>query len=44
MLRMVEGAQLTPIIDRTFTLDEGPDALGYLASGEQFGKVVVSLT
>jgi NADPH:quinone reductase-like Zn-dependent oxidoreductase len=44
MLRMVEGAQLTPIIDRTFTLDEGPDALGYLASGERFGKVVVSLT
>ena len=43
MLRMVGGAKLEPVIDRTFTLDEGPDALAYLASGEQFGKIVITI-
>ncbi len=43
MLRMVDGSGLRPMIDRTFSLPEAPDALTYLASGEQFGKVVVSL-
>lgn len=43
MLRMVEGAGIRPIIDRVYPLSEVPDALDYLASGEQFGKVVVSL-
>ncbi|MGI8408073.1 MAG: zinc-binding dehydrogenase [Actinomycetota bacterium] len=43
MLRMVEGAGLRPIIDRVYPLSEVPDALDHLASGEQFGKVVISL-
>ncbi|MGH2556971.1 MAG: zinc-binding dehydrogenase, partial [Actinomycetota bacterium] len=43
MLRMVAGMQLRPLIDRTFTLDEGIEALRYLESGEQFGKLVIEI-
>ncbi|MGH2734398.1 MAG: alcohol dehydrogenase catalytic domain-containing protein [Actinomycetota bacterium] len=43
MLRMVAGMQLRPLIDRTFTLDEGIEALRYLESGEQFGKIVLEI-
>jgi NADPH:quinone reductase-like Zn-dependent oxidoreductase len=43
MLRFVGGVKAEPVIDRTFTLDEGPEALRYLESGEQFGKVVIRL-
>ena len=43
MLRMVAGLQLRPIIDRTFSLAAGADALAYLRSQEQFGKVVLEI-
>ncbi|HZA39137.1 MAG TPA: alcohol dehydrogenase catalytic domain-containing protein [Actinomycetota bacterium] len=43
MLRMVAGARLRPIIDRTFSLAEGADALRYMDSGERFGKIVVEM-
>ena len=43
MLRAVAGKKLEPVIDRTFTLDEGPEALRYLESGEQFGKIVITV-
>lgn len=43
MLRMVAGAKLEPVIDKVFTLEEGPEAVRYLDSGEQFGKIVVSI-
>lgn len=43
MLRMAAGdPNLRPIIDRVFGLEEGADALAYLATGEQFGKIVVA--
>jgi hypothetical protein len=31
------------LIDRTFDLEEGADAVRYLESGEQYGKVVVRI-
>lgn len=43
MLRMVAGAKLEPVIDRTFSIDDGPEALRYLDSGEQFGKIVITI-
>ena len=43
MLRYVGGGGIRPPIDRVFPLVEGREALGYLASGEQFGKVVLEV-
>ena len=43
MLRMVTGAKLEPVIDRTFSLDEGPEAVRFLDSGKQFGKIVITI-
>lgn len=43
MLRFVAGAGLRPVIDRTYSLEEGPDAVRYLDAGEQSGKVVIEL-
>lgn len=35
--------QLRPTVDRVFALDEALAAFEYAASGQQFGKVVISL-
>lgn len=43
MLRAVAGSKLRPLVDRTFPLDEGVDALQHLESGERFGKVVLEI-
>ena len=43
MLRLVAGSQIRPVVDRTFTLDEGVKALEYLDAGDRFGKVVVEI-
>jgi NADPH:quinone reductase-like Zn-dependent oxidoreductase len=43
MLRFVTGTELRPIVDRTYGLEEAPDAVARLASGEQFGKLVVRI-
>jgi NADPH:quinone reductase-like Zn-dependent oxidoreductase len=43
MLRMVAGAGLRPIIDRTFSLADGADALRYMETGDRFGKIVVEI-
>jgi NADPH:quinone reductase-like Zn-dependent oxidoreductase len=44
MLRLVTGSGTKPMIDRTFSLDEGVEALRYLRSQEQFGKVVLQIS
>ncbi|MEA2476003.1 MAG: hypothetical protein QOC87_202 [Actinomycetota bacterium] len=43
MLRMVAGTKLEPVIDKTFALEEGREALAYLAGNERFGKVVIEI-
>src|SRR5579884_1040906 len=43
MLRFVEERRITHVVDRVFSLDEGIDALRYLESGQQFGKVVLKM-
>ena len=39
----LEAGDLTPIIAKTFSLDEVPDALQYLQSGQAQGKIVIKM-
>ncbi|MEZ4503547.1 MAG: NAD(P)-dependent alcohol dehydrogenase [Dehalococcoidia bacterium] len=43
LARLAREGQLTPALDRTFGLDETPDAVRYLESGRARGKVVVTV-
>jgi len=43
MLTLVKEQALVPVVDRVFALAEGEAALRYLASGQQLGKVVLSV-
>ena len=43
MLRMVGGTKIKPIVDRTFSLGDGVEALEYLESNERFGKIVLEI-
>ena len=40
---LIEAGSVTPVVDRTFTLVEGADAIRYLERGHPGGKVVVSI-
>jgi NADPH:quinone reductase-like Zn-dependent oxidoreductase len=39
----LEAGKLTPVIDRTYSLGEVPEAIGYLEEGHARGKVVISV-
>jgi len=41
LVRAIEVSKLEPVVDSVFALDEAPRALAKLASGVQFGKIVV---
>jgi NADPH:quinone reductase-like Zn-dependent oxidoreductase len=43
VLKLVASGHLKPVIDRTFPLSACADAHRYLESGQQFGKVVLSV-
>jgi NADPH:quinone reductase-like Zn-dependent oxidoreductase len=40
---LIEAGKLTPIIDRTYSLSEVPDAIRYLAERHARGKLVISV-
>jgi NADPH:quinone reductase-like Zn-dependent oxidoreductase len=40
---LIEGGQVTPVIDKTYSLGEAPDAIRYLKSGLACGKLVISV-
>ena len=40
---LVEGGKVTPVIDRTYPLAEGADAMRYLEAGHARGKVVIAV-
>jgi NADPH:quinone reductase-like Zn-dependent oxidoreductase len=42
MLRAIEQHRLKPVVDRVFAFDELKEAMAYLQSGVQFGKVCVA--
>jgi NADPH:quinone reductase-like Zn-dependent oxidoreductase len=44
LLELVTGRNLHPQIDREFEFEDARAAFEYAASGQQFGKVVISLT
>lgn len=41
MLRAMTHSGMQPVIDRTFAFEQLPEALHYLKSGQQFGKIVI---
>ena len=40
---LLEGGEVVPVIDRTYTLTETSEAMRYLATGQALGKVVVTM-
>jgi NADPH:quinone reductase-like Zn-dependent oxidoreductase len=40
---LIEAAKVMPIIDRTYSLPEAPDAIRYLKGGHARGKIVISV-
>lgn len=40
---MIEAGAVTPVIDRTYTLEETADAVRYVAAGHTRGKVVIAI-
>jgi NADPH:quinone reductase-like Zn-dependent oxidoreductase len=43
LAELLEAAQLTPVIDRTYPLSEAAEALRYVGAGHTRGKVVVTV-
>ncbi|MFD4254069.1 zinc-binding dehydrogenase [Amycolatopsis thermoflava] len=44
MLALVAEHRIRPVVHRTFPLDQGPRALAELEAGDQFGKLVLTVT
>ncbi len=40
---LLENGQVTPVIDRTYTLAEVPDAMGHLEAGQARGKIAIKI-
>jgi NADPH:quinone reductase-like Zn-dependent oxidoreductase len=40
---MVEAGTLRPVIDRTFTLEQGPQAFAHVAAGHAQGKTIIAI-
>ena len=40
---LLETGKIKSVIDRTYTLDEAPEAFRYLAEGHAKGKVVITV-
>ncbi len=43
LIELVESGAVTPVVDRTFSLAEAPEAIRYLRAGRARGKVVVDI-
>ena len=41
---LIETGKVTPVIDRTYSLSETPDAIRYLEDGHARGKVVITVS
>jgi NADPH:quinone reductase-like Zn-dependent oxidoreductase len=42
MIRSIELHKVRPVVDRVFDFDELKEAMAYLKSGAQFGKVCIA--
>jgi NADPH:quinone reductase-like Zn-dependent oxidoreductase len=43
LAELIESGKLTPVIDRTYPLDEVPDAIRYFVEGHARGRVVINV-
>jgi NADPH:quinone reductase-like Zn-dependent oxidoreductase len=43
MRELIEAGKVTPVIDKTYPLNEVPEAIGYVGDGHAQGKVVISV-
>ncbi|MCH8109788.1 MAG: zinc-binding dehydrogenase, partial [Chloroflexi bacterium] len=43
MKALLEGGKVTPVIDRSYTLSEVPEAIGYVEEGHAQGKVIITM-
>jgi NADPH:quinone reductase-like Zn-dependent oxidoreductase len=43
LARLIAAGELTPVVDRTFPLSEGAEAVRYLQTGRATGKVVLTI-
>ena len=41
--QLIEAGTVTPVIDRTYSLGEVPEAIRYLEEGHAQGKVIISV-
>jgi NADPH:quinone reductase-like Zn-dependent oxidoreductase len=41
--RLLESGAIKPVVDRSFPLDEVPEAIRYLRDGRARGKIVVTI-
>lgn len=42
LAKLLDEGKLTPILDRTYPLDDAPEAMRYLQSGRACGKIVIA--
>ena len=42
LMEFLEAGKLTPVIDRTYTLGEVPEAIRYLQEGDALGKIIIT--
>ena len=40
---LIEAGKVRPVIDRTYTLSEVPEAIRYLEGGHARGKIVITI-
>ncbi|MEP7055755.1 MAG: NAD(P)-dependent alcohol dehydrogenase, partial [Actinomycetota bacterium] len=40
---LIEAGKVTPVIDRTYSLSDAPEAIGYVYTGRTRGKVVITV-
>jgi NADPH:quinone reductase-like Zn-dependent oxidoreductase len=43
MGKLMESGKVTPVIDRSYSLSEVPEAIRYLEAGHARGKVVITV-
>ena len=41
--RLIEDGDVTPVVDRTYRLDQTADAIGYLEAGHTHGKIAIPI-
>jgi NADPH:quinone reductase-like Zn-dependent oxidoreductase len=44
LARLLQSGELAPTIDKTYPLDEAPDAMRHLETGQTRGKIVIAIT